>query len=174
MNVECQRVQELLAESGGRTDTLPEDAVRHLGACQECARAAEQERELARLLAVALPPEDAALTERIMEAVGRRRRAQRLLRLLPLAASVLLVLGAAVLLGGVPGSGLLAAVPGTAVAGCLGLTGGAIAWVRSVAVAAGALASVVPGWVIWGAMLLVLGGLLVGRRLLRRLEARQR
>jgi len=174
VNVDCQRVQELLAESGGRIDGLPEDAVRHLGVCRECARAAEQERELADLFAAVLPPEDAALTERIMEAVGRQRRTQRLLRLLPLAASVLLVLGAVVLLGGVPGSGLLAAVPGTAVAGCLGLTGGAIAWIRSVAVAAGALASVVPGWVMGGAVLLVLAGLLAGRRLLRRLETRQR
>ena len=174
MNVECQRVQERLAETGGRIEALPEEAVRHVEACPECRLVAERERDLAAAFAAALPPEDPVLTERIMEAVRQRRRTERLLELLPLAASLFLVLGAAVLLGGIPGSGLIAAVPGTAAAGGLGLAGGLAAWVRSVAVATGALAAVVPGWAVLAAFVLLLGGLLAGRHLLRRLGARTR
>ena len=129
---------------------------------------------LAAAFAAAMPPEDEALTERILETLRERRRRERILRLLPLAASVFLVLGAVALLGGIPGAGLIAAVPGTAASGGLGLAGTLMAWVRSVMLAAGTLSAVVPWWLAMLSLLAAAGGLLAGRRLLRRIGARTR
>ncbi len=165
MNTDCRKVQEALVEHGGALEPLAAAMRRHVEGCATCAAVARAEADLARLLAEALPPRDALLTERILAEVRSRRRSRRLARLLPLAASLLLVLGAVFLLGGVPGSGLLAALPGTSMTGAMGLGGALLTWIRSLLVAARTLAGLVPHWLALAGLLVAVLGVLALRRL---------
>ncbi len=168
MSTVCQKVQEELVEHGGVLDALDAAQRRHVEACSECAAVARAEADLAKLFHQALPPRDELLTERILQEVGSRRWSRRIARLLPLAASLFLVLGAVILLGGLPGGGLLAAVPGTSFGGALGLGGAFLTWVRSLVVAARALAGLVPQWAALSALVVALATAFVVRRIAAR------
>ena len=158
MSTVCRSVQEQLVEHGGTLDALDAAAHRHVEHCARCSAVARAEAELSRAFSEALPPQDDLLTERILLEVRSRRRVRRLLRLLPLAASLFLVLGAVYLLGGLPGGGLLTAIPGTSFSGAMGLGGTFLTWMRSLLVVARTLSGLVPGWVAGGAFLVALAG----------------
>lgn len=168
MSTVCRGVQEKLVEHGGALDALDVAERRHVKACPECAAVAHAEADLARLFQQALPPRDELLTERILQEVRSRRWSRRVARLLPLAASLFLVLGSVVLLGGLPGGGLLAALPGTSFGGAMGLGGAFLTWVRSLMVAARALAELLPQWAALSALVVAL----VTAATVRRLAAR--
>jgi len=173
MSMECRTVQEALVEKAGRRDQLAPEVQEHLRLCSECSRFAEAERDLHSVFVTALPPEDPALIERILLAVHDRRLFRQIARWLPLAASALIVLGCVALLGGLPGAGLLAAIPGTtAGGGTLGLGGALLAWMRALEVAARVLAGFVPAWVPLAGLGVAVLGLLLCRRMVRAIKER--
>ncbi len=173
MSMECRTVQESLVEKAGRGEELGLEAQEHLRLCSECSRFAEGERDLHRVFGTALPPRDPALAERILLAVHERRMFRQIARWMPLAASALIVLGCVALLGGLPGAGLLAAIPGTtAGGGTLGLGGAFLAWMRALEVAARVLAGFVPAWVPLTGLGVAVLGLVLCRRMVRTIKER--
>lgn len=111
MATSCEAVQELLAEDSGGTNRLSNEERRHLEHCPQCCEIAAAENALGLIFAKVLPPADPAMEDRVRAAMRAALRRRRLLALLPVAASLLVALLGAVMLGGLPGGSLLALLP---------------------------------------------------------------
>lgn len=150
MNDRCDACQEALVELGGRVEELPVAVRDHLAECDRCRQTAVTERRLADLLAHALPGADPALVEGIVASLPARVRRWRVAALLPVAASLLLALTGVTLLGGVPGSSLLAALPSWSAHGLLALAQALANWgvvIDAVVRTAGAALPHAAGWI---------------------------
>ena len=107
----CQTIQEVLTETAGDLERLPEADRRHVAGCPECSQLAAAERNLGSLLAQAVPPADPELERQILAAIGPVPRRRRLLALAPVAASVVFAAAGAFMMGGVPGGSFATLLP---------------------------------------------------------------
>jgi len=136
---DCKATEEMLTEVGGEIERLDETARRHLENCAGCRETAAAEFALGRVFADALPPADPAI-ERVVTARLRPVQARRrVVAFLPVAASFLVAVLGATLVGGVPGGGAAAFLPRLSARSWMALVSAVSDW--SVAVAAAARAT---------------------------------
>jgi anti-sigma factor RsiW len=98
-------------EAAGEVGALAGEAKRHLASCQECSQAAAEELQLRAAIRAATPAEDHELQTQIMVAVSQRRLRRRLFAVLPIAASFLVAVIGGLMIGGLPGRGLVSLLP---------------------------------------------------------------
>ena len=108
---DCQTIQEILTEHGGRLEGLGGAESQHLEVCPDCREVAAAERALGLLFARAIPPADPSVEEGVLAALRPVWIRRRIVAFLPVAASLLVALVGAVMVGGVPGSGILGLLP---------------------------------------------------------------
>jgi hypothetical protein len=119
----CRSVQLDVMAAGGDQALLEPSVRAHLEACAACAEVAAAERSLGGLLALALPAEDPALAAATSAALSRPPWRRRVLTLLPVAASFGVAALGAGLVGGLPGSDLLALLPAWSSTGWMAIAG---------------------------------------------------
>jgi hypothetical protein len=134
----CETVQERLTQFGGEAERLTVEERGHLGVCPQCSEVAAAERALGLIFARVLPPADPEMEDRVRFAMRSARRRRRALALLPVAASLLVGLLGAVMLGGLPGGSLLALLPVWSSQGWVSLAAAAGDWSTVLETAAGA------------------------------------
>jgi predicted anti-sigma-YlaC factor YlaD len=108
---DCKRTIEALVEVDGDLDELGASLREHVESCSTCRGVAAAERGLHRVLDAAVAPGDAELERRIMASLEPARRRRRRVAFVPVAASSLMALFGAAVLGGVPGAGLIGQLP---------------------------------------------------------------
>ena len=136
---DCQTIQEVLTEHGGGLERLDEKESRHLEVCPDCREVAAAERALGLLFARAVPPADPAIEERVLAALRPARIRRRMVAFLPVAASLLVAMLGAVMVGGVPASGILGLLPEWSAQGWMAFATSVSDW--GIAVATGARAA---------------------------------
>lgn len=144
MNSQCERVRYILVEGSGDPGRRDAAVAGHLESCETCRQFAEAEERLAKVLETAAAPADPILQQRVILAVEKLEAQRRRLALVPVAASVILVLAGVTLMGGVPGASMAAALPAWTAGGWLALAGTVMDFVgalRAVAVGLGLLIS---------------------------------
>jgi len=156
---ECQTIQEILTEHGGELDRLERAASEHLEVCPDCREVAAAERALRLLFARAVPPADRIVEERIRAALPPLRIRRRVVAFLPVAASLMIALSGAVLLGGVPASGVLGLLPEFSARGWMAFATSVSDWGTAVATGARAAATVLDPAFLAGAGLVSIFGL---------------
>ncbi len=143
---QCEAVQELLAEYLGETNRLSDEERRHLEHCPQCCEIAAAENALGLIFAKVVPPGDPAIEEQVRGAMRAARTRRRILALLPVAASLLVALLGAVMLGGLPGGSLLALLPVWSSQGWVSLAATAGDWNTVLHTAAGSATAILgPG-----------------------------
>ena len=135
----CVAIEEMLAEVGGRVVCLDSACRVLLEACPACHVVAAGERALGLLLSAAVPPADPRIVEHVMTSIAPARVRRRAVAFLPVAASLVLAALGAVLVGGVPGSGIFSFVPAWSAEGWATFVARLSDW--GLAVATGARAS---------------------------------
>ena len=135
----CQATQEMLTELGGEIERLDQVAQHHLEACPGCREVAAAEIALGRIFSEAVPPADPSIEKSVLAHLGPARIRRRFVAFLPVAASLVVALLGAALVGGVPGGGIVAFLPGWSSQGWMAFVTSASDW--GVAVAAGARAT---------------------------------
>ena len=138
---ECQAIQENLTEHGGGFEHLDEAHRRHLGVCPDCQEVAAAERALGLLFAKAIPPADPAIEEQVMAVLRPARIRRRMVAFLPVAASLLVALFGAAMVGGVPGSGVIGLLPEWSSQGWMAFATSVSDWGTAVATGARAAAT---------------------------------
>lgn len=159
MELVCRAIQERLVETSGDPVRLEADDRRHVEACPACRAVAEEERALGRLLEQAVPPEDPAVVHRVMAVLRPARVRRRATALVPVAASLLLALFGAAVLGGVPGASLLSQLPLVSSHSWLALANAAVDWTVGVAAASDAARLALPTSLVVGAVIVAFAGL---------------
>lgn len=144
MDATCLSVQLALMEVAGDVGQLAHEERVHVEACSECARAASAELGLGRVLAEALPPEGPALEAAVLAALAPRGWRRRVVAALPVAASLGVVALGVMLVGGVPGVGILSLLPAWSSQGWMALAGVAGDWGVAVLATSRAAGAVVP------------------------------
>jgi hypothetical protein len=155
----CEAIQETLAEVLGETDRLSEEERRHLERCPQCCEVAAAEGALGLIFAQVLPPADPKLESRVRDAMRASRRRRRALALLPVAASLLVALLGAMMLGGLPGGSLLALFPVWSSQGWVSLAASVGDWNTVLSTVAGAASSLLSPVVLVGAVMISLIGI---------------
>jgi hypothetical protein len=117
----CQDIRERVVEVAGDLSRLDDAERQHLATCADCAELAAEERGLGQILLEAVPAAAPGFTAQVMARVAVTRRRQRTLALLPVAASLLVMAAGALLVGGLPGLGLVAVLPAWSAQGWLAL-----------------------------------------------------
>ena len=136
---ECQTIQQILTEHGGELDRLDRTESSHLEVCPDCRGVAAAERAMRLLFAEAIPPADPTVEERVRAALRPARIRRRVVAFLPVAASLIMALVGAVMIGGVPASGVLGLLPEFSAQGWMAFASSVSDW--STAVATGARAA---------------------------------
>lgn len=158
MSSQCQAIQEMLTENGGLVERLGEVSRQHLDACPECREVAAGERALGVLFAQAIPPADPSIESGVLAALRPVRIRRRIIAFLPVAASLVVALFGAFLVGGVPGSGIVGFVPKWSAEGWMAFVTSATDWTTAVATGArGAAAALDPAIFAGAAILSVIG-----------------
>ena len=137
--MDCQATEEMLAELGGKIERLDQVAQHHLEVCPGCREVAAAELALGRIFSEAIPPADSTIEKRVLAHLGPARIRRRFVAFLPVAASLVVALLGAALVGGVPGGGIVAFLPGWSAQGWMAFVTSASDW--GVAVSAGARAT---------------------------------
>jgi hypothetical protein len=158
MVARCEAVQELLAEYRGETNRLSDEERRHLEHCPQCCEIAAAENALGLIFAKVVPPGDPAIEERVRGAMRAARRRRRILALLPVAASLLVALLGAVMLGGLPGGSLLALLPVWSSQGWMSVAATAGDWNTVLQTAAGSATAILGPAVLAAAIVISLLG----------------
>jgi len=156
---DCQTIQEILTEHGGGLDRLDEAESRHLEACPDCLEVAAAEQALGLLFARAIPPADPAVEASVLAALRPARIRRRIVAFLPVAASLVVALLGAVMVGGVPGSGILGFFPEWSAQGWMAFATSVSDWGTAVATGARAAASTLDPAFLAGAGLVSFFGL---------------
>lgn len=130
MATECQLIQEALAEHRGEVGRLDDVSRRHLDSCPECCEVAAAERALGAIFRNAVPPADASLQAAVVASLRPVRRRRRMVAFLPVAASVLIAAVGALLVGGLPGIGVLGLLPGWSSQAGLAAAGSISEWLE--------------------------------------------
>lgn len=173
MVTSCEAVQEHLAEIRGETERLSCEERRHLEHCPQCCEVAAAESALGLIFARVLPPADPGLEDRVRTGMRSARRRRRIVALLPVAASLLVALLGAVMLGGLPGGGLIALLPLWSSQGWMSLAAAAGDWNTALHTAAGSASVLLgTGVVILAAVVSAvgLGGVALATRRWRRIS----
>jgi hypothetical protein len=154
----CEAVQELLAEIRGETNRLSDEERRHLEHCPQCCEIAAAENALGMIFSRVLPPGDPAMAGRVRGAMRAARNRRRILALLPVAASLLVALLGAVMLGGLPGGSLLALLPVWSSQGWVSFAATAGDWNTVLQTAAGSATAILgPGMLVAAIVVSLLG-----------------
>lgn len=140
----CRSVQLALMDVAGEVDQLAQAEQAHVAACSACARAASAELGLSRVLVGALPPADPRLEAAVLAALPALARRRRVWSALPVAASLAVVALGVLLVGGVPGAGILSLLPAWSSQGWMAITGLVGDWGVAVVATARAAGAVVP------------------------------
>jgi anti-sigma factor RsiW len=156
---DCQAIQESLTEYGGRLDRLDRAASRHLEVCPDCREVAAAERAMGLLFAKAIPPADPAVEDRVLAALRPVRIRRRLVAFLPVAASLLVALLGAFMVGGVPGIGIVGLLPEFSAQGWMAFASSVSDWGTAVATGARAAATTLDPAFLAGAGLVSIFGL---------------
>ncbi len=143
MASECQIIQEALTENRGEVVRLGAAERRHVDACPGCAEVAAAERALGFIFREAVAPADPSVVAGVMAALRPVRTWRRVVAFVPVAASLLLAVVGAVLVGGVPGSGVFSLLPGWSTQGWSALLGGVSDWYAASSTGAAAAAAAV-------------------------------
>jgi hypothetical protein len=125
---ECQAIQEALSEYRGEVVRLSAAERQHIGACPGCSEVAAAEKALGFIFRDAVAPEDPSVVDAVVAALRPVRIRRRVVAFVPVAASMLLAIVGALLVGGVPGSGVLSLFPGWSTQGWSALLGGVTDW----------------------------------------------
>lgn len=136
---DCQAIQEFLTQYRGEIDRLDEIPRQHLEICPGCREVAAAERALGLIFEEARPPADPRIEGAVLAALGPVRIRRRIVAFMPVAASLLVALFGAVLVGGFPGVGVVTLLPRWSADGWMAFVTSASDW--ATAVAAGARAS---------------------------------
>jgi hypothetical protein len=156
---DCQTIQEILTEHGGRLEGLGGAESQHLEVCPDCREVAAAERALGLLFARAIPPADPSVEEGVLTALRPVWIRRRVVAFLPVAASLLVALVGAVMVGGVPGSGILGLLPEFSAQGWMAFATGVSDWGAAIAAGARAAATTLDPAVLAGAGLVSFFGL---------------
>jgi len=156
---DCQTIQEILTENGGGLERLDGAESRHLEVCPGCREVAAAEKALGLLFRKAIPPADPVVEERVLAALRPVRIRRRIVAFLPVAASLLVALVGAVMVGGVPGSGILGLLPEFSTQGWMAFAAGISDWGSAVATGARAAAYTLDPAFLAGAGLVSIFGL---------------
>ena len=156
---DCQTIQEILTENGGGLEGLDAAQGRHLEMCPDCREVAAAEKALGLLFAKAIPPADPAVEERVLAALRPVQIRRRMVAFLPVAASLLVAFVGAVIIGGVPGIGILGLLPEFSAQGWMGFATSVSDWGSAVATGARAAAATLDPGLIAGAGLVSIFGL---------------
>jgi hypothetical protein len=154
----CEAVQELLAQHRGEPARLPDEERRHLEHCPQCCEIAAAENALGLIFKTVLPPADPGMEDRVRSAMRSARRRRRVLALLPVAASLLVALLGAVMLGGLPGGSLLALLPVWSSQGWVSLAATAGDWNTALHTVAGSASALLGSRVLVAAIVISLLG----------------
>jgi hypothetical protein len=125
---ECQTIQEALAEYRGEVVRLGAAERRHVESCADCSEVAAAERALGFVFRDAVPEADPSVVAAVMSKLRPARNRRKIVAFVPVAASLLLAVVGAVLVGGVPGSGVVSRLPGWSAQGWSALVAGASDW----------------------------------------------
>ena len=156
---DCQTIQEILTENGGGLEHLDGAGSQHLELCPDCREVAAAERALGLLFARAIPPADLVVEEHVLAALRPARIRRRIVAFLPVAASMLVALVGAVMVGGVPGSGILGLLPEFSTQGWMAFATSVSDWGAAVSTGARAAASTLDPAFLAGAGLVSIFGL---------------
>ena len=159
VRAECQAIQEILGEHGGELDRLDPAESRHVEVCPDCREVAAAERALGLLFARAIPPADPDAEKRIRAALRPLRIRRRIVAFLPVAASLVVALVGAVMVGGVPASGVLGLLPEFSARGWMAFATSVSDWGTAVATGARAAATTLDPAFLAGAGLVSIFGL---------------
>jgi hypothetical protein len=140
---ECQTIQEALSENRGEVVRLGAAERQHVDACPACAEVAAAERALGFIFREAVPPADPSVVAGVMAALRPVRTWRRVVAFVPVAASLLLAAVGALLVGGVPGSGVISLLPGWSTQGWSALLGGVTDWYAATSTGAAAAAGAI-------------------------------
>ncbi len=156
---DCQTIQEILTENGGGLERLDGAESRHLEVCPDCREVAAAEMALGLLFAKAIPPADPDVEERVLAALRPVQIRRRIVAFLPVAASLVVALVGAVMVGGVPGSGILGLLPEFSTQGWMAFATSVSDWSSAVATGARAAAATLDPAILAGAGLVSIFGL---------------
>ena len=156
---DCQTTQEILTENGGSLERPDGAESRHLEVCPGCREVAAAEMALGLLFKKAIPPADPAVEERVLAALRPVRIRRRIVAFLPVAASLLVALVGAVMVGGVPGSGIFGLLPEFSTQGWMAFATSISDWSSAVATGARAAAATLDPAFLAGAGLVSIFGL---------------
>ncbi len=158
MSTHCQAIQEMLTEYGGSVERLEEAARRHLDACPECREVAASEKAIGFLFKRAIPPADPSVEKNVMAALRPVRVRRRIVAFLPVAASLFVALLGAIMVGGVPGGGIVSFLPRWSAQGWTAFLASAADWTTAVATGArGAAATLDPAVLVAAGLLGLIG-----------------
>ena len=103
---DCQAIQETLTEHGGEVSLLGEVAQRHVETCPDCCEIAASEKALGLIFREAVPPADPKIEHAVLAALRPIRVRRRIVAFVPVAASLFVAVVGAIMVGGIPGSGI--------------------------------------------------------------------
>ena len=156
---DCQTIQEILAENGGGLECLDGVESQHFEVCPDCREVAAAEKALGLLFAKAIPPADPVVEGRVLAALRPVQIRRRIVAFLPVAASLLVALVGAAMIGGVPGSGILGLLPEFSIQGWMAFATSVSDWSSAVATGARAAAATLDPALLAGAGLVSIFGL---------------
>jgi len=154
----CEEIQTALTEAAGDIEALGGADRQHTNDCAECARVATEELELHAALASTMLPEDHELQQQIVAAVHARRVRRHLWTVVPIAASFLVAAVGVLMIGGLPGSGLLSLLPLWSGQGWMALSDAVRDWSLVLVTTARLAGDLIPPLVQIAAALLALAG----------------
>jgi hypothetical protein len=125
---ECQAIQEALSEHRGEMTRLGVAERQHVDSCPGCSEVAAAELALGVIFREAVAPADPSVADGVMAALRPARIRRRVVAFVPVAASMLIAVVGALLVGGVPGSGVLSQFPGWSTQGWSAALGGVSDW----------------------------------------------
>lgn len=128
MASECQAIQEALCENRGDVTRLDAAGRQHLEMCPGCSEVAAAEMALGLIFRDAVAPADPSVVDGVMAGLRPVRIRRRIVAFVPVAASLMLAVVGALLVGGVPGSGVLSLLPGLSTQSWSAMLGGVSDW----------------------------------------------
>ena len=121
---ECLTIQEALSEHRGEVARLNAAERQHVESCPACSEVAAAEMALGLIFRDAVAPADSSVVDGVMTALRPVRIRRRVVAFVPVAASMVIAVVGALLVGGVPGSGVLSLFPTWSTQGWSALLGG--------------------------------------------------
>ena len=128
MASECLTIQEALSEHRGEVARLSAAERQHVESCPGCSEVAAAEMALGLIFRDAVAPADRSVVDGVMAVLRPVRIRRRVVAFVPVAASMVIAVVGALLVGGVPGSGVLSLFPTWSTQGWSAMLGGLSDW----------------------------------------------